>query len=170
MAVRSKRVEFELVVGPDGAAWIPGRDDGRRRESWTPEHLLLEALGRCALASIRYSARRAGIEVTASAHAHGAVTRRASDGRFAFTSIDVTVTLDDRPDLSEEALANFRHHSERGCFIGASLNVEPNYIWRYDGQALRLGSADVRASPVERASPGAGDPDTDGATADRPRP
>ena len=48
------------------------------------------------LTSFRYHARRAGHEPVSSAAAHGVVTRREEDGRFAFVEIrvDLDVTLD----------------------------------------------------------------------------
>ena len=102
-----------------------------------PTHGPLAALTRCALSSLRYSARRAGIEVTASSGARGVVSRRESDGRFAFTSIELTMTLSAPPDLSADRLAALRHHTARGCFIGASLISQPTYTWKNAGPATQ---------------------------------
>jgi organic hydroperoxide reductase OsmC/OhrA len=103
-------------------------------EPWSPEHLLLAGLARCSLTSLRYHARRAGTEVTASASANGTVTRREEDGRFAFMEIDVEadVTFDPRPEGVRELLAK----AERDCFVGASLTVKPHYRWTVDGEEV----------------------------------
>ena len=46
---------------------------------WTPEHLLLAALGRCSLASLRHHADRAGLAVThVSGSTHALLPRRRS--------------------------------------------------------------------------------------------
>jgi organic hydroperoxide reductase OsmC/OhrA len=97
---------------------------------WTPEHLLLAALLRCSVQSLRYHARPAGIEVR---HATGSgrslVTRRESDDRYAIVEIEVEleVTLEPRP--GEDELAALLAKAERDCFIGASLTVKPTYRW-----------------------------------------
>ena len=75
-----------------GGITIPNEE-----EEWKPEHLVLAGLCRCILTSFRYHARRAGHEPAASASAHGVVTRREDDGRFAF--VEIRVELDATLDL-----------------------------------------------------------------------
>ena len=53
---------------------------------------MLAGLCRCTLTSFRYHARRAGHEPVTRAQAHGEVTRREDDGRFAFVAIRVDAT------------------------------------------------------------------------------
>jgi organic hydroperoxide reductase OsmC/OhrA len=101
---------------------------------WSPEHLLLAALVRCSLKSLRYHAQRRGIEVrAASGSARTLVTRRESDGRYATvdTEIELQVDLDPRPD--ESTLSELFAMAERDCFIGSSLTVEPRYRWTVNG-------------------------------------
>lgn len=105
-------------------------------DTWTPEHLVLVALARCAMTSFRHHARRAGSTLTASARAHGTVTRRETDGRFAFVEIglDVTASLDPAP--PHEALLEILAKAQRDCFVGASLSVTPTYRFTVDGREI----------------------------------
>jgi len=137
MAVRARTFEYAValadsgdVIGDRGGTPLPGSE----REQWTPEHLLLAGLARCSLKSLDYHALRAGITATSSASVAGTVTRRESDGRFAFVEITVaaTVTLEPEPDEAEvEALLM---KGERDCFVGASLSLKPTYTWTVNGR------------------------------------
>lgn len=137
MADRARTFEFAVeladsgdVTGDRGGTPLPAGE----REQWTPEHLLLAGLARCSLKSLDYHAGRAGIVTTSSANVAGSVTRRESDGRFAFVEISVaaTVTLDPEPD--EAAVEALLEKGERDCFIGASLSLEPTYTWTVNGR------------------------------------
>ena len=98
-------------------------------ESWTPEHSVLAGLLDCSLTSLRYHALRFGIAVEAEGSADGVVTKRESDGRYGFVSINVRfdISLDPKPDSAQvgELLAK----AERDCFVGASLTPAPTYTW-----------------------------------------
>ena len=104
---------------------------------WTAEHLLLAGLARCSLSSLQYSAKRAEVEVSGSAEADGVVTRRESDGRFAFVETHVGLDVEVRPPIDGERLMVLIDLAERGCFIGASLTAPPTYEWRVNGEAVR---------------------------------
>jgi len=97
---------------------------------WSPEHLLLAALLRCSLKSLDYHARRAG---NALDEAHGSaralITKRAGDGRYATTEIDLDLQVRLREQPGEDELAALLTKAERDCFIGASLTVKPTYNW-----------------------------------------
>ena len=97
-------------------------------EGWTPEHLLLAGLVRCTIRSLAYHAGRAGIEVRASGAASGSVTKRDSDGRYAFVEIDCRLDVSFDPPTNE--VDDLLAKAERDCFVGASLTVEPRYDWR----------------------------------------
>ena len=71
---------------------------------WDAEHLLLSALARCTLASLEYYAKRANVAVSGSAVADGVVTRRDSDGRFAFVEARLALDIEVEPALPDEAL------------------------------------------------------------------
>jgi uncharacterized OsmC-like protein len=103
-------------------------------EGWTPEHLVLAGLARCTLTSLRYHARRIGVDVRGGADASGEVTQRTTDGRYAFVRIKVIVdvALDPAPAAVRELVSK----AERDCFVGASLTSKPRYRWTVNGQEL----------------------------------
>ncbi len=123
---RARVFEFEASVARNGRAEAHG-ESLLPPESWAPEHLVLAGLVSCSLTSLRYHARRAGIEVAASGAASGTVTRREEDGRFAFVEIScrLDVELMPAPDDLPALLAK----AERDCFVGASLTAKPVYSW-----------------------------------------
>ncbi len=56
--VRAKVFEFAVEVNEAGDATIPGGEALPLPAGWTADHLLLMALVRCSIESLRYSARR----------------------------------------------------------------------------------------------------------------
>ena len=104
---------------------------------WTAEHLLLAALARCSLSSLEYYAKRANVRASGTADADGIVTRRDSDGRYAFVETRVALDVELEPALDGEELAKLLDSAEYGCFIGASLTETPTYAWRVNGKAVR---------------------------------
>ena len=108
------------------AAAAPRRAD---EEAWTPEHLLLAGLARCTLTSLLYHAPR-GRSRHRGARARGTVTRRETDGRFAFVEIEVEADVSLEPAPDEDAVADLLAKAERDCFVGASLTVTPVYAWQ----------------------------------------
>lgn len=124
---RARVFEYSASVAPDGRIEALG-ESLVPPESWAPEHLVLAGLVDCSLTSLRYHARRAGVEVTAgSGAASGSVTVRESDGRFAFVEIRcmLDVALSPPPADLDGLLAK----AERDCFVGASLTAKPVYTW-----------------------------------------
>lgn len=120
--------DFAVDLKPDGTLHAENGTTLEPAPGWTPEHLLLAGLVRCSLESLRFHAKRAGIEVAAaegSANAH--VAKRESDGRYAVVEAEValTVQLAPLPDDATELLAK----AERDCFVGASLTAKPAYRW-----------------------------------------
>jgi len=81
-------------------------------------------------------ARRAGHEPATDATAHGVVTRREEDGRFAFVEIRVDVAVALEPAPSPDEVRSLIEKGERDCFIGASLTVKPDYHWTVNGEDL----------------------------------
>jgi organic hydroperoxide reductase OsmC/OhrA len=130
---QAKSFDYEVTIDETWDAWSDrggGVLAGADEASWTPEHLLLAGLARCSLTSLRYHCVRAGVTLTARASAHGTVTRREEDGRFAFVlvTVEADVAFDPKPD--EGTIAELLAKAERDCFIGASLTVAPAYTWR----------------------------------------
>ena len=103
---------------------------GAEEASWTPEHLVLAALARCTLTSLRYHCVRAGITLTSSGAARGTVTKREPDGRFAFVEIAFEGEVSFAPKPGDETIAELLAKAERDCFVGASLTAAPSYEWR----------------------------------------
>jgi uncharacterized OsmC-like protein len=123
---RAKVLEFTTAVAPDGRVEALG-ESVLPPAAWQAEHFVLAGLVRCSLKSLRYHARRAGVDVAASGEASGSVTKRDGDGRYAFVEIEcrLDVELTPAPDDLPTLLAK----AERDCFVGASLTAKPNYIW-----------------------------------------
>lgn len=133
MSTQPKSFDYSISLDETWDAWsdrgggvIPGADEAW----WTPEHLVLAGLARCALTSLRYHCVRAGVALTSRAATRGTVTRRDGDGRFAFVDVafEGDVTFDPKPD--EAGVAALLAKAERDCFVGASLTAEPTYTWR----------------------------------------
>jgi hypothetical protein len=76
------------------------------------------------------------VAVTPRARAAGTVTRRESDGRFAFVEIvvDLDVTLEPTP--VDESLRGLLDKAQRDCFVGASLAIAPHYRWTVNGKEV----------------------------------
>ena len=135
MVAQAKSFSYAASVDREGVATSDrGGSPIPFEDAWTPEHLLLAALARCTLTSLRYHAHRNGIEVAGASAASGDVTARDTDGRYAFVRIkvEVDVTLDPTPPSVRELVAK----AERDCFVGASLTAKPRYRWTVNGEEL----------------------------------
>jgi organic hydroperoxide reductase OsmC/OhrA len=133
-----KRFEYSASIDRDGSLCAEGRERLDPGEAWTPEHLVLAALCRCTLASLRFHAERDGIESSGTAGASGVVTKRDEDGRYAFVEIlcGLDVTLEPAP----EDVGGLLARAERDCFISASLTVAPQCEWRVNGELVPVES------------------------------
>jgi uncharacterized OsmC-like protein len=130
MAVKSKEFRYavDLIEG-DTVRTEEGAPLGEGAE-WTPEHLLIAALIRCSLASLRHHAKRADIEVgSATGSVQALFLRREADGRFAIAEAGLVLNVHLVPSPGEEERAALLQKAERDCFIGASLTVAPSYVW-----------------------------------------
>ena len=128
MPLQAKTFEYAVEVDRGNRMTIPGGAQIEHAEGWSPDHLLLAALVRCSIDSFTYHARRAGHSVSASGSAHGKITKREGDGRYAFVEIEVGIDaqLDPRTNEPDDLIAK----AERDCFVGASLTITPEYTWR----------------------------------------
>ena len=133
MPVRAKRFEYAIAVDRAGFLTAEGEGTIDPHEVWTADHLMLAALARCTIHSLRYHAERAGVDMVASAEAHGVVTKREEDGRYAFVEIDCAVDVELDTDDDEEILRLIAL-GERDCFVGSSLIAKPRYAWRVNGK------------------------------------
>ena len=130
----AKRFEYTAAVDRAGQVSAENGAPVALGEEWSPEALVLAGLGRCTLTSLRFHAARQGIDIVGSASARGAVTRRESDGRYAFVELacDLDVELEPEPDDIAALLAL----AERDCFISASLTATTRYAWRVNGREV----------------------------------
>jgi uncharacterized OsmC-like protein len=135
MAVKPRVHEFEVTVDRDRVARSAlGGGPLPREAEWWAEHYVLAGLVRCTLASMDYAARRAGANCTGSGKAHGIVTKRPEDGRYAFVEIDAWFDVQLAPGPDADALDELVRKAEAGCFVGNSLSVKPRYHWTINGQ------------------------------------
>jgi organic hydroperoxide reductase OsmC/OhrA len=125
---RARVFEYSVELGRDGRTAIPGEAAFGIPDGWTPDHLLLAALLHCSVQSFAYHALRAGHDPNSSGSATGRITRRESDGRYAFVEIDCRIAVELEPPAADpsELIAK----AERDCFVGATLAVKPRYEWR----------------------------------------
>jgi organic hydroperoxide reductase OsmC/OhrA len=128
MVLRAKVFEYVVELDRGGRLTVPGGGQFVAPEGWSADHLLLAALVRCSIDSFAYHARRAGHAVSASGFARGTVTRSGDDDRYRFVEIRVEIDAQLEPRAAE--LIDLLQKSERDCFVGASLMVEPEYEWR----------------------------------------
>ena len=130
----AKRFEYSASVDRAGSLCAEEREKLDPGETWTPEHLLLAALCRCTLSSLRFHAESEGIQASGTGGASGVVTKRESDGRYAFLEIlcGLDVDLDPAPEDARDLIAR----AERDCFISASLTVSTQYEWRVNGEVI----------------------------------
>ena len=96
---------------------------------------MLAGLVRCTLASMDYSARRAGLNSKGVGSAHGTVTKR-EDGLYAFVAIETTLEVDIAPAPEHAALQDLVAKAEHGCFVSNSLTARPRHRWIVNGQEV----------------------------------
>ena len=131
--VRAKRKQYDIELERSGRATAEGDFPLELDDAWTPEHLLLLAVARCTLSALDHHARRASIRVSAGATAGGAVSERA-DGSWGFVDVECRLDVDLDPLPADDDLSSLLRSTERGCFVGASLDPKPTYRWRVNGE------------------------------------
>ncbi len=137
MVVKRRVLEFEVSVDRERTA-RSGLGGGalQREDEWWPEHLVLAALVRCTLASMDYSARRAGLDVAGQGRAHGTVTKRERDGLYAFVDIESRLEIELDPPPERDAISELIVKAERGCFVSNSLETQPRHHWTVNGEEI----------------------------------
>jgi organic hydroperoxide reductase OsmC/OhrA len=131
VATRAKRLSYEIEIDRAGRVSAEDCPPLDLPDEWQAEHLLLAGLARCSLTSLRYHAHRIGADSVGSGGASGIVTKRESDGRYAFVEIEARLDVEIEPEPAD--LAELLGKAERDCFIAASLTVAPTYHWRVNG-------------------------------------
>ncbi|HJU36125.1 MAG TPA: OsmC family protein [Gaiellaceae bacterium] len=134
MAVRAKELRYAVDLDATGALSEEAGIALDVPAGWSPEHLLLAALVRCSLKSLRFHAERKMVEVrAASGSARTLVTKRETDGRYALVETHVELVVELEPE--QDGLAELLALAERDCFVGSSLTAEPSYRWIVNGRA-----------------------------------
>jgi uncharacterized OsmC-like protein len=137
MAVKAKELRFAVELTTAGQLTEENGVVLEVPEGWSPEHLLLAALIRCSLKSLRYHARRGGIDVrSASGKGRTLVTKRDTDGRYALVAAELELSVSLEPEPEPDALAELLVLAERDCFVGSSLAAEPSYRWVVNGRTI----------------------------------
>jgi organic hydroperoxide reductase OsmC/OhrA len=136
VAHRPKVLEFDVSVdrGGDAHSGLGGNPIAHEDEWWS-EHLVLAGLVRCTLASMRHTARRAGLESSTAGSAHGVVTRRPDD-LYAFVEIETELDVKLTPAPESRLLSELVARAERGCFVSNSLIAKPRHRWIVNGQEV----------------------------------
>jgi organic hydroperoxide reductase OsmC/OhrA len=148
-----KRFEYAVDVDSSGVLRADGAAPVDPEEDWSPDHLLLAGLVTCVLESLRYHAQRAGVEVAGSGSARGVVTKRESDGRYAFVELEAALDVALAPQPEGGELDELLMKAERDCFVGASLTVSPRYSWTVGGRLLQRDSKEATGSAGAPATP-----------------
>ena len=133
MAVRAKHFDYWLTLDDEG---LSADGQALELEHAKAEHLLLAALARCSISSLRYFARQRNVEADATAYVSGTVTRREEDDRYGFTNIECRMDVQLQNGISDDDLRALFESAEWGCFVGASLKPAPTYKWRVNGTDL----------------------------------
>ncbi|HEU5215309.1 MAG TPA: OsmC family protein [Gaiellaceae bacterium] len=135
MAVKAKELRYAVDLATTGEV---STEDGValvQAAEWSPEHLLLAALVRCSLKSLRYHARRMGVDAgPATGSARTLVTKRETDGHYALVETEVELAVEIEPE--PHSLAELLALAERDCFIGSSLTAKPSYRWTVNGRTI----------------------------------
>jgi len=131
---RAKVLDYSITLDKRYRVSADGGDAQQLPRNFAPEHLLLTGLVRCTLTSLAYHANRAGMKVaSSSAAASGKVTRRESDGRYAFVELDCSLDVELAPAPDAETRQAVLSKAERDCFVGASFVAPVRYAWRVNG-------------------------------------
>jgi organic hydroperoxide reductase OsmC/OhrA len=137
MSTRPRVLEFDVAVDRAGSARSSlGGTPVPRQDEWWAEHLVLAGLVRCTLASMRHAARRAGLASEGAGTAHGVVTKRETDGLYAFVDIETELSVELAPRPEDGAVGELLAKAEHGCFVSNSLTARPRHRWIVNGQEV----------------------------------
>jgi uncharacterized OsmC-like protein len=137
VAVRAKELRYAVELTASGELREENGVVLETPSEWSPEHLLLAALIRCSLKSLRYHARPRGVEIrSSSGGGRTLVTKRQTDKRYALVETEVQLAVELDPEPEPDALAELLALAERDCFVGSSLTAKPSYGWAVNGRTL----------------------------------
>jgi uncharacterized OsmC-like protein len=137
VAVKAKELRYAVSLTPDGELTDENGVVLDLPAGWSPEHMLLAALVRCSLKSLRFHAGRRGVEVgSASGSGRTLVTKRETDDRYALVETEVELHVEIQPAPEPDELGKLLALAERDCFVGSSLTAKPHYRWVVNGQTI----------------------------------
>jgi uncharacterized OsmC-like protein len=137
VAVRAKELRYAVGLTTDGQLTDENGVVLDLPAGWSPEHLLLAALLRCSLQSLRFHAKRRSLDVSsASGSGRTLVTKRETDDRYALVETDVELAVEIQPEPEADALGELLALAERDCFVGSSLTAKPSYRWAVNGRTI----------------------------------
>jgi len=137
VAVRAKKLRYAVDLTTAGELTDENGVALDAPAEWSPEHLLLAALVRCSLKSLRYHAERRGVDVrSTSGSSRTLVTKRETDERYALVETDLELVVELAPEPEPDALAELLALAERDCFVGSSLTAKPSYRWVVNGRTV----------------------------------
>jgi uncharacterized OsmC-like protein len=137
VAVRAKELRYAVDLTTAGELTDENGVALDAPAEWSPEHLLLAALVRCSLKSLRYHAERRGVDVrSASGSSRTLVTKRETDERYALVETDLELVVELAPEPEPDALGELLALAERDCFVGSSLTAKPSYRWVVNGRTI----------------------------------
>jgi organic hydroperoxide reductase OsmC/OhrA len=134
MRTRAKVFAHAASLAEDGTILADGEAPIDLPAAWTAEHLVLAAVARCTLKSLRYHARERSIN--ASVAARSTITRREEDGRYAIVALELDLDVTIEPEPEPDELADLLARAERDCFVGNSLTVRPTYRWQVNDRVV----------------------------------
>jgi len=133
---RAKVLDYSITLDRRYRVAADGGNPQQLPRDFAPEHLTLAGLARCTLASLAHHAERAGMKVaSSSAAASGRVTKRPSDGRYAFVELECALDVELAPAPDAATQQSVLSKAERDCFVGASFVTPVRYEWRVNGRA-----------------------------------
>jgi uncharacterized OsmC-like protein len=137
VTVRAKELRYAVDLSPSGQLTEEHGVALDAPTEWSPEHLLLAALVRCSLKSLRYHAKPKGLDVrSASGSGRTLVTRRETDARYALVETGVELAVEIAPEPEPDGLHDLLTLAERDCFVGSSLTAKPSYRWIVNGRTI----------------------------------
>jgi uncharacterized OsmC-like protein len=137
VAVKAKELRYAVSLTPDGELTDENGVVLDLPAGWSPEHLLLAALVRCSLKSLRFHAERKGVDVrSASGSSRTLVTKRQTDDRYALVETEVELAVELEPEPEPDVLGELLALAERDCFVGSSLTAKPSYRWVVNGRTI----------------------------------
>jgi uncharacterized OsmC-like protein len=137
VAVRAKELRYAVEFTTAGELTDENGIALDAPAEWSPEHLLLAALVRCSLKSLRHHAERRGVDIrSASGSSRTLVTKRETDERYAVVETDLELVVELAPEPEQNALGELLALAERDCFVGSSLTAKPRYRWVVNGRTV----------------------------------